>query len=71
MQGGHPQRAGAGSGRESGLATNGERAGRAYFFFLLRSATTVVMLGITAPAEMGLAGEASFLGFFASLLLFC
>lgn len=42
-----------------------------HFFFLLRSATTVVMLGITAPGETGLAGELSFLGFFASLLLFC
>lgn len=44
---------------------------RHYFFFLLRSATTVVIVGMTAPAEIGLGGELSFLGFFASLLVFC
>lgn len=42
-----------------------------YFFFLLRSATTVVMVGDTAPGDSGLGGELSFLGFLTSLLARC
>jgi len=40
--------------------------GRAYFF-LLRSGTTVTLVGITASDEIGLLGDWSFLGFLASL----
>ncbi len=42
---------------------------KATYFFLLRSGTTVTLVGITAPADTGLDGDWSFLGFFASLLL--
>lgn len=39
------------------------------YFFLLRSGTTVTLVGMTTPAEMGLEGEVSFFGFFTSLPL--
>ena len=42
---------------------------RGYFFFLPRSGTTVVMVGITAPSDGALEGDWSFFGFLASLVL--
>lgn len=44
---------------------------QAHFTFLLRSGTTVTRVGITGSPVIGFGGELSFLGFFASLLLFC
>jgi hypothetical protein len=38
---------------------------------LPRTGTTVVMVGRTASADTGFGGAVSFLGFLASLLLFC
>jgi hypothetical protein len=41
------------------------------YFFLDRSGTTVVTVGITAPGDRGLEGEESFFGFLDSLLVRC
>ena len=46
-----------------------EGIGITSYFFFWRSGTTVLTVGFTAFAEIGLAGDLSFFGFLTSLLL--